>query len=346
MPATPNIIDQLGISWTLHVDTIATLYYDHPVFGYLEYTGVDGVPWLCDNTNTLYLTSQGTGEAALPDGVLPKKVCIRPKYSGECGDYDLNTYNPPGDKCLCKDIECDFYLPLFLTCDGVTDNCIGHFIKGDDATECEASGPTYTAQCPLNGTLMEVRIYCKAGTWMADIYDDGTLCDSCVELTIEACPFRITGSYTAETCANDCVPCIGEGCEEPPPPVECSGCSIAPPSTLTCTLSSPGDCAALDGDSFTITYASGLPDISGNTEAWVGTDACGNTWRFWCGTSWPDFNGFTYNSGGDGIAGGTVANCTITEGDCSPFEASGTAAVSPSSTPCCGTAPIGVTITE
>ncbi len=339
MPATTNIIDELGTSWKLTVQEFAVYSYDHPAFGYLEYVGRS--PWLCDNVNTVWLRQQGS----LPDNILPPSICIRPKYYSECGGgcYDLNGYTPPSAKALCKDHECDFDLPLYLTCLGVTQSCIGHFVKTPgEPTECPNAGVVYVAQCTLNSVVMRVRIYCDGtGQWMADVLNDGVVCDSCIPLSPTFCPL-VMGGGTATPCANNCVPCIGPDCGPPPTPV-CGICSVVPPAVLTLTLSSPIDCPALDGDSFPIVYTTGLPDIDGNTAAWIGTDTCGNTWRMWCGDTWPDWKGYTWF---DDIADRTVANGTITEGDCSPFEANTSSAVSATSTPCCGTASVYGVVTE
>ena len=173
MPAN-NIIDALGYSWVLHVDSVASLEYDHPTFGLLEYRGKSGEPWLCDNVNTLHLTQQGS----LPDGVMPLKVCIRPKYNGECGDYDLNRYDPPEDKCACADPECPQEHTLWLKCDTCKESDTQTVSSGGDPGLDCPNNPSYTMTSSLCGQTLKVTWYCCDGEWKADITVNGTFCET------------------------------------------------------------------------------------------------------------------------------------------------------------------------
>lgn len=263
-PGGVNIITALGISWRLNVAEVSTLSFQHPTFGLIEYQNSADAPWLCGNLNTMNLV---TKPDSLPDGVLPLKVCVRPKFDGECaeGCYDLNTvYIPASAKCACKDPECDFTLPLFLTCNGVTESCIGQFTAGSAATECDAAGPVYSATCVLNSVSMEVRIYCDGtGSWYADIYNDGVLCTGCVAMSPTFCPFTMAGGGAVPICST-CVPCIGDDCETPCDATDCANF----PDTMTATFSG----SACFSGSATLTRDLGVPT------QWNGDSLVGGRW--------------------------------------------------------------------
>lgn len=257
-----NIIEAYGVSWRLIVGARATLSYDHPSFGLLQYTGESD--WLCDNVNTLHLTSRGS----LPEGVLPLHVCVRPRYDGECGCYDLNTYNPPEDKAKCCDPECPIIKDLWFECNGVRETCTTTFtVGGGNGLEgvCSPSGPTYGGSCTLATVLVEVNYYCAGGQWMADVYNTSAtgpnagvrqLCQSCIPITHECCPLRLGDGVVDTPCDVECS--TGGGCD----PIDCG----AFPDTVTATFSGS---ACFSG---TITMTT-LDHI-----AWAGDSLVGGRW--------------------------------------------------------------------
>lgn len=242
MPADPNIIDVLGVSWTLKVQELAVLFYDHPSFGMLRYDGVEA--WLCDNVNTMELTSQGS----LPDGVLPKRMCIRPKHDGECGCYDLNHYNPPEDKCKCCDPECPIpgFLYFFCTDEGGSceETCQGGLtIGGGNGLDGvnNPTGPTYGMCCTLCEVEVCGNLYCSGGQWYVDIYNDGVFCNT-YPIEHTCCPLQFL-PITIDNCAVGC--CLGFGGQ-----ADCDSgggdCCDTAPGTLTMSFTST--CAAINAD--------------------------------------------------------------------------------------------------
>ena len=220
MPAQ-NIIDALGISWVLDTSSdYATLSYNHPVLGLLQYTGT--ATWIPDNVNTVHLTSRGSLPAPGDEGyvkVLPDEVCIRPLYDANgCGCYDLVTYDNVDNQCACKDPGCDC-IPekMCLTCDGSTECCTGNACIGRDGVN-NPSGPSYEMCC----TLLSVNVcgvwYCSAGSWFVDIYCNDVLITT-NGIDHEGCPLKL-GTTTFDGC-EDCVGCVGDDCEPPPPPPVC-----------------------------------------------------------------------------------------------------------------------------
>jgi hypothetical protein len=168
-----NVLAVYGVSWELHVRAVGTtLKYNHPSFGVLIYTASDDEPWLCDNVNTLYLTSQGD----LPDGVMPESICVRPRYSGCGGDfrYDVksNAYEEVEDQIACCDSAC-----------GTMDGSMA-VICCNQLESCEAvataqtvllglenpAGPSYLSSCTLHGVLWTAVIYCDGTQWLSDWY--------------------------------------------------------------------------------------------------------------------------------------------------------------------------------
>ena len=228
MPATPNIIDQLGTSWKLTVQEFAVYSYQHPTFGYLEYTG--RTAWLCDNVNTVWLTQQGS----LPDNVLPPSICIGPKYDGECGYYDVSGYPDPADKCACADPECPFLGFIALTCNGVTQTCSGMTTHPGRAGADNPSGPSYELCCTLHGKEICFVTYCSDGQWKTDIYCDGVL-QNTQDVSSGRCPFTLGGFTLTLTCDLNCDVCVGPDC---PPPSTCdpSNCDDFP-DTMTINFS-------------------------------------------------------------------------------------------------------------
>ena len=116
------IVDAYGTSWVLNINpdqgattgsgfitsgtgsvnvtqwyTAISLEWDHPEFGILQYTERESHPWICDNTNTLFLRTKGT----LPDGILPQQVCIIPRFVEE--PLIINCYENPADNGNCCD---------------------------------------------------------------------------------------------------------------------------------------------------------------------------------------------------------------------------------------------------
>ena len=255
MPATPNIIDQLGTSWKLDVAAVATFSTGQSTFGYLSYVGDPDKPWLCDNVNTLHLASKGI----LPDGVLPDHVCIRPKYDGECGDYDLNGYPVPEDKCLCADPECPHEFDLFVECNDCRETDTQTISKGGDPGLDCPENPSYTMTSVLCNQTLKATWYCCSGDWRADITVNGTYCMT-VPLgpPAERCPLVIGPGIS------DC-DYLYVDCPVTTPPIDQCCCPDDPVAgTLYLTGSMASGCACAGSISATLTY---------NGTKWTGTAA-------------------------------------------------------------------------
>ena len=262
MLALPNIIDQLGTSWKLTVQEFAVYSYNHPTFGYLEYVGREA--WLCDNTNTVWLTQQGT----LPDGVLPKSICIRPKYDGVCGCYDKNWYPTPEDACLCADNGCPQKHTLWLRCGNCFESDTQTISRGGDPGVLCPDNPSYTMEAVLCGQTLRVTWYCcGADGWYADITLNGNFCESFpLGQALTRCPLTIaTGA--SDACAPyfiDCsCGCIGIDAECPP--CEEPACCDDEPTELTATVDST--CTLFDGLVFTATGGAGSHVWNGTADA-------------------------------------------------------------------------------
>ena len=228
-----NIIDALGISWKLDTSSdYATLTYNHPVLGLLQYTGT--ATWIADNVNTVHLTSRGSLPAPGDEGyvkVLPDEVCIRPLYDANgCGCYDLVTYDNVDNQCACKDPGCDC-IPekICLDCNGTVECCEGNACIGRDGVD-NPSGPGYELCCVLLGVNVCGVWYCSAGQWKVDIYCNDDLITT-NDISHEGCPLKL-GTTTFDGC-EDCVVCVGDDCEPPPPPDTLCCPPSATPNTLT-----------------------------------------------------------------------------------------------------------------
>lgn len=303
MPAQ-NIIDALGISWTLDTSSdYATLTYTHPVLGLLQYTGL--APWIPDNVNTVHLTSRGSLPAPGDEGyvkVLPDEVCIRPLYDANgCGCYDLVTYDNAAVQCECKDPGCDC-IPekMCLTCDGSTECCEGNACVGGREGVNNPSGPSYEMCC----TLLSVNVcgvwYCSGGSWFVDIYCNDVLITT-NSIDHEGCPLKL-GTTEFDGC-EDCVACVGDECEPPPPPNNDCCFGVSMPTNLS-----------LAGGGGTVT----LVGAGGAARTWGGTGTiCSQNapWGISCSTS-------------TGVAVWTLTfvgapYCTLT-GTCDPLSLSAT----------------------
>lgn len=260
MPATPNIIDQLGTSWKLHVQEFATFSYDHPTFGLLEYTGTEA--WLCDNVNTLSLTSQGN----LPDGVLPQKVCIRPKYDGKCGCYDTVIYQSASEQCECGDNGCPQTHTLWLRCDDCYENDTQTISRTVPGIGRSCSSPSYSMTSSLCGQTLLVTWYCCGGGWLADVTLNGNFCGTYPVPLLSKCPLVIgVGTSSCDLsyytdCESTCIG-IDEECEPPDPCGECS--DPMPGGTLTGDLVVTGcNCLASQTVTFTKVGCEWLANLS------------------------------------------------------------------------------------
>ena len=213
-----NIIDALGISWVLDTSSAyATLTYAHPVLGLLQYTGT--ATWIVDNVNTVHLTSRGSLPGPEDEGyvkVLPDEVCIRPLYDANgCGCYDTTEkYDTVENQCACKDPACDC-IPekICLDCDGTVECCEGNACIGRDGVD-NPSGPGYELCCTLLGVNVCGVWYCSAGQWKVDIYCNDVLITT-NGISHEGCPLKL-GTTGFDGC-DDCVVCVGDDCEPPPP---------------------------------------------------------------------------------------------------------------------------------
>jgi hypothetical protein len=290
MPAQ-NIIDALGISWKLDTSSeFATLTYTHPVLGLLQYTGT--ATWIADNVNTVHLTSRGSlpaPEDAEYIKVLPDSVCIRPLYDANgCGCYDLVTYDNAAVQCECKDPGCDC-IPekMCLTCDGSTECCEGNACVGGREGVNNPSGPSYELCCVLLSVNVCGVWYCSGGSWFVDIYCNDVLITT-NGIDHEGCPLKL-GVTTFGGCV-DCVGCVGDECEPPPPGEPTTCCAEPTPSTLTASITYSGGCTC--PATSTLTYNSALV-------RWDGTfPGCSAPFRLECvGVLWQlTTSGGTYNA--------------------------------------------------
>ena len=244
-----NIIDALGISWVLDTSSdYATLSYAHPVLGLLQYTGT--ATWIVDNVNTVHLTSRGSLPGPEDEGyvkVLPDEVCIRPLFDANgCGCYDLVTYDNVDNQCACKDPGCDC-IPekMCLDCDGSTECCEGNACIGGRDGVNAPSGPSRELCCTLLGVNVCGVWYCSAGQWKVDIYCNDVLITT-NDISHEGCPLKL-GTTSFDGC-EDCVVCVGDDCEPPPPAVCCDGLS----GNLNGSVTGVSGCGCTDTVAFTL----------------------------------------------------------------------------------------------
>jgi hypothetical protein len=308
MPAQ-NIIDALGISWKLDTSSdYATLSYNHPVLGLLQYTGT--AIWIADNVNTVHLTSRGSLPAPEDEGyvkVLPDSVCIRPLYdSNGCGCYDLVTYDNVDNQCACKDPGCDC-IPekMCLDCDGTVECCTGNACIGGREGVNAPSGPSRELCCTLLGVNVCSVWYCSAGQWKVDIYCNDVLITT-NDISHEGCPLKL-GTTSFDGC-EDCVVCVGEDCDpDPPDGLNCCCEPVSVPGTLTATLYDAGNAVIC-----TVT-------ITGGPTSWSGTNTCGPT-TYDITMSCVEFAPGTCLMGVDMDCGLGGLSLTQSSLDCSPFE--------------------------
>ena len=304
MPAQ-NIIDALGISWVLDTSSdYATLSYAHPVLGLLQYTGT--ATWIADNVNTVHLTSRGSLPGPEDEGyvkVLPDEVCIRPLYdSNGCGCYDTTEkYDTVENQCACKDPACDC-IPekICLDCDGTVECCTGNACIGRDGVD-NPSGPGYELCCTLLGVNVCGVWYCSAGQWKVDIYCNDVLITT-NDISHEGCPLKL-GTTSFDGC-EDCVVCVGDECEPPPPD---GGCCI--------DVNMPANLTISDGtDSLTLVGTGGFGTASGEHRTWGATGFICGAMGLW-GLSCSLTDGWLIS-----CPGGTV----LVSGSCDPVDFVGT----------------------
>ena len=262
-----NIIDALGISWVLDTSSdYATLSYNHPVLGLLQYTGT--ATWIPDNVNTVHLTSRGSLPGPEDEGyvkVLPDSVCIRPLYDANgCGCYDTTEkYDTVENQCACKDPACDC-IPekICLDCDGTVECCEGNACIGRDGVD-NPSGPGYELCCTLLGVNVCGVWYCSAGQWKVDIYCDDVL-KTTNDISHEGCPLKL--GTTGFSGCDDCVVCVGDDCEPPPPLNEDCCLGISMPTNLS--LAGGGGTVTLVGAGGAARTWGGTGTICGLTGPW------------------------------------------------------------------------------
>jgi hypothetical protein len=319
----PTIIETLGISWRLSVQEFATLTYDHPEAGFLQYTG--DVPWLCNNVNTLKLTSQGS----LDDGILPPSVCIRPSYDTAgcgCDVGDENLYPVPADKCACADPGCLFNDFLVFKCDECEERFDGTVTKTSGGVNCPDS-PAYQLEATLCGVVVKIVRYCCGGQWYADFYNDGMLCFTAATDN-EKCPLVIDPAFGSQ-CAGDCTTgCIGGGtdCDDG----VADDCCDTEPATTYLDVSS----SAYTG---TVTMTGGA-----GTHSWAGVDG-GFAWTVTCSSG-------TWTVAGTSGASGCSLSGTASLASCDPIDVTFAGTISQIGTPppTCGSAgdPFNATFME
>lgn len=313
MPIMPNIIETLGISWRLSVQEFATLTYDHPEAGLLQYTG--DVPWICNNVNTLKLTSQGD----LDDGVLPPSVCIRPSYDTAgcgCAVGDANEYPEPADKCRCADPGCPFDEFLIFSCDDCTERFDGTVTSVGGGVNCPEN-PGYQLEATLCGVDLRVVWYCCGGQWYADVYQNGLLCFT-AELSNTRCPLTLaagSGGMCVDECTSGCTG-VGGDCDDG---VADDCCATEPSVAYLDVVSS-----AYTG---TVSMAGGA-----GTHSWSGVDG-GFAWTVTC-------SGGTWTVDGTSGAAGCSLTGTASLASCDPIDVTFAGTISQIGTPppTCGSA--------
>lgn len=243
------VVDVFGISWELDVTAAgATLSWDHPVFGLLSYE--KATPWVCNNTNTMVLTSHGT----LPDAFMPHHICVTPRFdtdaAGGCKGskcYDDCTdagYASQEDRCACCDScqPCAFIVcgssVVELTRPGVGPDPVsgasGNAFKGGSFT----SGPGFV-------------LYCDASVpeWKVDVYCDGVYRGTANDPSFECRNNVMYYSFVFDFDTGGC-------CSTTP-----TECCDPEPETLTAEITSA--CTFIDGAVVTMTR--------GTAGHWTGT---------------------------------------------------------------------------
>jgi hypothetical protein len=229
-----NVLAVYGVSWELHVRAVGTtLKYNHPSFGVLIYTASDDEPWLCDNVNTLYLTSRGD----LPDGVMPESICVRPRYSGCGGDfrYDIKSdaYDTVEHQIACCDPACGSIgpIPIRIMCCNRLEQCETTFVAQTTLLGIEdPAGPSYLGSCTLHGVLWTGVHYCDGNRWLADWYcGSPRVFFTTTVHTHDCCPLTISVEPFPENFGG--VACC--------PKADCT-CNLRDEVTLSFTIVEPG----------------------------------------------------------------------------------------------------------
>jgi hypothetical protein len=180
----PKLYQVYGTSWEINITTPdqATLFFNHPNFGYLLYQVDEMEPWRCDAVNTMKLMSQGN----LPDLVLPATVCVIPWYESCPGDlrydvlsdkYKLSTlaqaccdpacYN----REWCVQVECCNQKAQTCVFVSTTDeNDPNYNPYGLTAKNGVVGGLTYMAIATVLGVEIAQMIYCDGMSWWVDTY--------------------------------------------------------------------------------------------------------------------------------------------------------------------------------
>ena len=180
----PKLYQVYGTSWEINITTPdqATLFFNHPNFGYLLYQVDEMEPWRCDAVNTLKLMSQGN----LPDLVLPATVCVIPWYESCPGDlrYDVlsDKYKNQQLQQACCDPACynREWCVQVECCNQKDQTCV--FVSTTDENDPNynpygltpkngiAGGLTYMAIATVLGVEIAQMIYCDGMSWWVDTY--------------------------------------------------------------------------------------------------------------------------------------------------------------------------------
>jgi len=180
----PKLFQVYGTSWELNI-TIpdqATLFFNHPNFGYLLYQVDEMEPWRCDAVNTMKLMSQGN----LPDLLLPATVCVIPWYESCPGDlrYDVlsDRYKLATIQQACCDPACynREWCVQVECCNQKAQTCVFVSTTDEDdpnynpygltAKHGHVGGLTYMAVATVLGVEIAQMIYCDGMDWWVDTY--------------------------------------------------------------------------------------------------------------------------------------------------------------------------------
>ena len=311
------IVDAYGTSWVLNINpdqanyttgsqfvtsgsgsvnvtqyyTPISLEWDHPEFGRLQYTERDSHPWICDNTNTLFLRTRGT----LPDGILPQQVCIIPRFTND--PETINCYKNPADNGPCCD-PCTSYVgangSMEMKCNGIISTiefpqglerqvtptlaefdkavAAGAYSTFDDNEFFQvresirlALGPRYMARGVFTfGTThieSSVWAYCTLEGWVFQYWQGSLHCETKLHPNT-CCP--LTFSHSA---IQWCKPC-------PPLPATPACCDPKPATLLlTGTWGTGNACKPTSIGSQTDVYV----ELSDNGSYWLGAEFKGGT---------------------------------------------------------------------
>lgn len=304
-----------GTSWELEITASgATFSWDHPILGLLSYAKF--TEWVCDDLNTMTLTSEGN----LPEGFMPKHICIKPYFgtgfNGSMYDCKLNptiqgqevlsdpqitkcwddcedvSYDAPEHRCAC----CDACQPCaYVYCGSTlyqfTRPGTGPDPVGINSAQQAFKGGSFTSG--FGGVL-----YCDGETpkWQLDTYCDGEYLGTsedpdftCVDNVMY---FQFSPDFEVPCCVSD-----------PPPTCDCLTLQTDLP---TVTVSSSG------GSSATLSFG------GASWSALTSIDSLAVTPAFTCVTATSYTLTITYEPTNPSYPGNATYNSS--SGVCDPLE--------------------------